>query len=102
MIEIGQIDSHQGAASAGPMSQPHPAPLQEAPPDTLGTPTCVHHWVLGEPSRAGTKGTCRRCGIERLFSSTPEGVDRFDDFRELTQSRAYWAARGPSRDADAA
>ncbi|TAJ21549.1 MAG: hypothetical protein EPO65_01345 [Dehalococcoidia bacterium] len=53
-------------------------------------PTCVHHWVLGDPANGEVVGRCKRCGAGRVFSSTPEGTFRFDDFRELTQSSTYF------------
>lgn len=53
-------------------------------------PTCVHHWVLGDPAHGVVDGRCKRCGATRAFSGTPEGTFRFDDFRELTQSSTYF------------
>jgi len=56
-------------------------------------PTCVHHWVLAEPVAGTVAGRCKRCGGERAFPATPEGTERFDDYRELTQSRGYYDSR---------
>jgi hypothetical protein len=57
------------------------------------SPACVHHWVLAEPVAGVVAGRCRRCGGERAFPATPEGTERFDDYRELAQSRSYYEAR---------
>ena len=72
------------------------AELVSPPPPALhlvgdsARPACVHHWVLGDPSNGEVVGRCQRCGAGRVFSSTPEGTFRFDDFRELTQSSTYF------------
>lgn len=52
-------------------------------------PSCVHHWMLGEPSNGWVDGSCRRCGEARRFPGSPESTQRFDDYRELTASSAY-------------
>ncbi len=47
------------------------------------TLACVHRWVLGEPQLKGTEGSCRRCGVQRLFPSgleMPEFVTIHDEF----------------------
>jgi len=49
-------------------------------------PACIHHWVLGEPVAGVVPGHCKRCGLDRGFPAHPEGLDRFDDYRELTES----------------
>jgi hypothetical protein len=54
---------------------------------------CVHHWVLTDPSNGVIPGVCKRCGAERGFPTNPEGVERFDDYRELTQSSSYYGDR---------
>lgn len=70
-----------------PSSSPQPALHLVGDP---ARPTCIHHWVLGDPSNGEVVGRCKRCGAGRVFSSTPEGTFRFDDFRELTQSSTYF------------
>ncbi len=60
---------------------------------TFETPSCVHHWLLGEPAAGAITGRCKRCGIERMFPASPEGSERFDDYRELTQSSAYYGEK---------
>jgi hypothetical protein len=54
---------------------------------------CVHHWVLGDPANGQVLGRCKRCGASRVYSQNPEGSERFDDYRELTQSESYWRDR---------
>ena len=50
---------------------------------------CVHHWVLSDPSDGVIPGLCKRCGANRGFPTNPEGVERFDDYREITQASSY-------------
>jgi hypothetical protein len=33
---------------------------------------CTHHWLLGRPNGASTKGICKKCGAEREFTSSAE------------------------------
>ena len=47
-------------------------------------PSCIHHWILSDPTEGAVSGRCKRCGGERLFSARPEGADRVDDDEELT------------------
>ena len=54
---------------------------------------CVHHWVLGDPLDGDVPASCKRCGADKHFSTNPEGTDRFDDYRELTQSSTYYGGR---------
>ncbi|MEI6136134.1 MAG: hypothetical protein WCQ48_01790 [Chloroflexota bacterium] len=54
-------------------------------------PACVHHWLLGEPVGNQVAGHCKRCGARRLYSSSIEGTDRFDDYREITATSEYYA-----------
>lgn len=56
-------------------------------------PTCMHHWVLGEPSHNAVSGRCKRCGATKVFPGSPEGTERFDDYRELTQGTSYYVDR---------
>jgi hypothetical protein len=51
---------------------------------------CVHHWVLADAANGVIPGTCKRCGASKGFPTNPEGTDRFDDYRELTQSSTYY------------
>ena len=53
--------------------------------------SCVHHWVLGDPVSGVILGECKRCGATRLYSASPEGTERFDDYRELTADASYYA-----------
>ena len=62
----------------------------ERPTDSA--PTCVHHWLLSEPVAGAITGRCKRCGGVRSFPATPEGVEQFDDYRELTQARPILAS----------
>jgi len=57
---------------------------------TAGTLSCVHHWLLGDPIAGRIPATCKRCGADKGFSTNPEGTERFDDYRELTQSSTYY------------
>jgi len=66
------------------------------PAISVATPTsvsCVHHWLLGDPMEGRIPATCKRCGASKGFSTNPEGTDRFDDYRELTQSSTYYGGR---------
>lgn len=60
---------------------------------TSETSTCVHHWLLADPYQGHIPATCKRCGASKGFSTNPEGTERFDDYRELTQSSTYYAGR---------
>jgi hypothetical protein len=31
--------------------------------------SCVHRWILSEPSKGSVRGTCRRCGARRSYPS---------------------------------
>jgi hypothetical protein len=53
--------------------------------------SCVHHWLLAEPHQNQISGSCKHCGATRIFPGTPEGAERFDDYREITQSSTYYA-----------
>jgi len=57
--------------------------------DTTQPPSCIHHWLLGEPAGGVVLGRCLRCNATRTYAASPESTDRFDDYRELTASRAY-------------
>ncbi len=35
------------------------------------TSTCIHRWILSEPSKGSISGTCRRCGAKRSY---PAGI----------------------------
>lgn len=83
----------------GEHADPNPGNLNPAPshrdpsvPD-IEAPTCVHHWLLGEPAGGAIPGHCKRCGVDRLFPASPEGAERFDDYRELTQSSQYYETK---------
>ncbi len=54
-----------------------------------GHPSCVHHWMLGEPASGMILGECRRCKARKNFPAAPESTQRFDDYRELTAATAY-------------
>ena len=56
-------------------------------------PTCIHHWVLGDAVGGQIPGHCKRCGARRVYSNAIEGIDRFDDYREITASSEYNAQR---------
>ena len=56
-------------------------------------PSCVHHWLLGEPAAGWIVGRCKRCGATRTYPASPESTDRFDDYRELTAASSYHAGR---------
>jgi hypothetical protein len=60
---------------------------------TAETSSCVHHWMLADPYEGRIPATCKRCGASKGFSTNPEGTDRFDDYRELTQSSTYYGGR---------
>ena len=34
--------------------------------------SCIHRWILSDPSRGSIKGNCRRCGAQRSY---PAGID---------------------------
>jgi len=55
--------------------------------------SCVHHWVLTDPTDGMIPGVCKRCGANRGFPTNPEGVERFDDYREITQASSYYQDR---------
>jgi hypothetical protein len=54
-------------------------------------PHCVHHWVLGEPVSGVILGRCKLCSATRAYPATPESGQRFDDYRELTSTDAYYS-----------
>ena len=54
---------------------------------------CVHHWILADPTDGVIPGICKRCGANRGFPTNPEGVERFDDYREITQASSYYKDR---------
>ena len=56
-------------------------------------PSCVHHWMLGEPAGGLIVGRCRRCNATRTYPASPDSTDRFDDYRELTASSSYNSRR---------
>jgi hypothetical protein len=60
-------------------------------------PHCVHHWLLGDPISGRILGRCRRCDATKVFPASPESTDRFDDYRELVSTSAYY--RGDRRSA---
>ena len=69
------------------MSDEQLTPTSEAPASEA--PTCVHHWLLSEPTNGRILGRCRRCDATRVYPASPESTDRFDDYRELTATSAY-------------
>ena len=34
--------------------------------------TCVHRWILSQPSRGSISGNCRRCGAKKSY---PAGIE---------------------------
>ena len=60
---------------------------QDAPP--AEAPSCVHHWLLSEPTNGRILGRCKRCDATRVYPASPESTDRFDDYRELKATRQY-------------
>jgi len=52
-------------------------------------PSCIHHWLLGDPAGGVILGRCRHCHSTRAYAASPESNDRFDDYRELTASSSY-------------
>ena len=32
------------------------------------TPDCVHHWLLGPPTKGQCEARCKLCGEERVFT----------------------------------
>lgn len=63
--------------------------IQEPQAAELEAPSCVHHWLLAEPTNGRILGRCRRCDATRVYPASPESTDRFDDYRELTATREY-------------
>ena len=64
------------------------------------TLACVHRWVLGEPQLRGTKGSCRRCGAQRLFPSRlelPEFVSMQDEFPGTSAPEQAMVSSGMDR-----
>ena len=43
---------------------------------------CIHHFVLSAPENGTIRGRCKKCEVERLFSSPLEGTDRSNDYQE--------------------
>lgn len=33
------------------------------------TEQCVHHWIIEPPSSLYSRGVCRKCGEERMFTN---------------------------------
>ncbi len=54
-------------------------------------PHCVHHWVLGDPVSGVILGRCNVCNATRAYPAIPESGQRFDDYRELTSTDAYYS-----------
>jgi hypothetical protein len=54
---------------------------------------CVHHWMLADATDGVIPAVCKRCGANRAYSTNPEGVERFDDYREITQASSYYQDR---------
>ena len=54
------------------------------------TPHCVHHWLLGDPMSGRILGRCRRCNATKVFPASLESTERFDDYRELVATSAYY------------
>lgn len=54
-------------------------------------PDCVHHFVLEAPTRAGSKGQCRKCGEERRFPVS--GSDSWARVNARARVRGTNAAR---------
>ena len=49
---------------------------------------CAHHWVIATPNGATSRGTCKRCGLDREFpNSAEDGLWE----RDVPQSR--WTGR---------
>ena len=74
-------------------TEPKPAPTR------LRRSTCVHRWVLGDPDGGVIRGQCRNCNAKRVYSTTPEGNDRFDDYREITAASSYHWSRSERKSA---
>ena len=73
------------------MGEPEPGP--EPIHAVTDAPHCVHHWILGDAVGGRIPGRCKRCGARRVYANSIEGIDRFDDYRELTASSTYYAER---------
>lgn len=83
--------------TAGPIRSSMPAAQPTEQSEPREAPSCVHHWLLAEPAAGAIPGRCKRCGVERLFPASPEGAERFDDYRELTQTESYYSGRRTDR-----
>ena len=63
----------------------------EVKEQTLGlveAPTCQHHWVVGAPAGAESRGVCRKCGAIKGFRNATQ------DFvweEERSADLAYWS-----------
>ena len=75
------------------LARPHTQPPAGLHVLSTETPACVHHWLLGEPVGGQILGQCKRCGARRRYSNAIEGIDRFDDYREITATSEYYAQR---------
>jgi hypothetical protein len=43
---------------------------------------CVHHWLLETPDDEVVRGRCKRCGAEREYPASVEGLNRWGTLEE--------------------
>ena len=43
---------------------------------------CTHRWALGQPGLMGVTGTCRNCGISRLYPAALDTYEATPDYAE--------------------
>ena len=55
--------------------------------DDSTTKGCTHRWVLGEPGLMGISGTCRNCGMSRIYPAALGTLEPTPDYAELDRNR---------------
>ena len=60
--------------------------------------SCVHHWVLTEPSARKILGVCRRCGARKSYPCGIELPEAFPDYEELDRSQPLPAETASPRE----
>ncbi len=55
--------------------------------DDTHTTSCIHRWILGEPTMNTVSGVCRKCGAHRRYPSTLQLYEATPDYAELDRSK---------------
>ncbi len=55
--------------------------------DDTHTTSCIHRWILGEPTMNTVSGVCRKCGAQRRYPSTLQLYEATPDYAELDRNK---------------